>query len=78
MLPNEAQRNFMAMRLSSSCRSSAVRKQDGVFLQRKYSCSNGALTGECKNKIPGLFILKENHKIEEVINVFRMDNEDDS
>lgn len=55
-----------------------MRKQDGVFPQRKYSCSNGALTGGCKNKIPGLFILKENHKIEEVIKVFRMDNEDDS
>lgn len=55
-----------------------MRKEDWIFLQCKYSCSNRALTSECKNKISGLFILTENHKIEEVINVFRIDNKDDS
>lgn len=60
------------------CGCSVTRKEDEIFPQCKYSCSNRALTNEHRNKIPGLFIVKENHKREEVITVFRMDNKDGS
>lgn len=60
------------------CGSSVMRKEDGIFLQCKYSCSNRALTSECRDKIPRLFILKEKHKIEEVKDVFRMNSKDGS
>lgn len=74
MLPNEAQRNSNGQAIIIICGSSVMRKEDVLFLQCKYSCSNRA--SKCRSKIPGLFILKENHKIEEVMNVFRMDNKD--
>lgn len=46
-----------------------------------YEANTAAATGYAqvnRNKIPGLFILKGNHKIEEVINFFRIDNKDGS